>query len=339
MPVVKCAANMVFYSIVDLELNTVIISVADPNAYAQYYAQYAQYAQYAAQYQQYVAAQQAAAAAQQQVQRAPPASQQPPANITTPKTVTEVPTYQSQTQKQYQPQTVQISGLDKSKAPNIKDITDKFGTVGNIKKNQYGQASVRCRPDDGLVTVEYEAASSVESAIKWFNDSEIDGCTVKVEVAPASSPDVSTVRAGAADPPVDSRPQQPPGAHPAPVHYAPPGYPAHMPPHHPPPFPYGPPPPHFEPPGPPHMQGPPRPNVPPRPGDWECVHCGNSNFQFRQECRRCKVARPDAEKGKVAPEKAAQIAASMGPRPPFRPPFHHPGFPPRGHPFMRPPYM
>ncbi len=158
-----------------------------------------------------------------------------------------------------------------------------------------------------------------------------------VEVAPASSPDVSTVRASAGDPPVDSRPQQPPGAHPAPVHYAPPGYPAHMPPHHPPPFPYGPPPPHFGPPGPPHMQGPPRPNVPPRPGDWECVHCGNSNFQFRQECRRCKVARPDAEKGKVAPDKAAQIAASMGPRPPFRPPFHHPGFPPRGHPFMRPP--
>lgn len=301
----------------------------DPAAYAQYYAQYAQYAQYAAQYQQYAAAQASAQQAQQ-----PPASH--PSAITTPKTVTEVPTYQSNTQKQFQPHTVQISGLDKTKAPNIKDITDKFGTVGTIKKNQYGQASVRCRPDDGLVTVEYEAASSVESAIKWFNDSEIDGCTVKVELAPASSPDVSTVRATTSEPSQEPPPQASAGPGP-PVHYQPPGYPPgpHMGPHHPPPFPYGPPPPHFGGPPPPHMQGPPRPNVPPRPGDWDCVHCGNSNFQFRQECRRCKVSRSDAEKGKVSSDKPA---AGMGSRPPFRPPFHpaH-AFPPRGHPFMRPP--
>ena len=325
------------------------ISAADPNAYAQYYAQYAQYAQYNAQVQaQYAAAaqqQQAAAAAAQQHQ----ANQQFAANnptLSTPTAVTDcTPTYQSQTQKQYQLHTVQISGLDKSKATNIKDITDKFGTVGSIKKNQYGQASVRCHPDEGVVTVEYEAASSVESAIKWFNNSEIDGQVVRVQVAPQSSTDVTSVKAPAPVGPELGPPQGDPNA-PPPGYYAPPGYPPVP---HGPPFPhYGhPPPPHFGPPGvpPPHMQGPPRPNVPPRPGDWECVHCGNSNFQFRQECRRCKVARCDAEKGKVPPEKAAEAAANMGPRPHYRPHFH-PGFPPRGppfmggpHPGMRPPFM
>ena len=327
-----------------------LFSAGDPNAYAQYYAQYAQYAQYAAQYQQYAAAQQqqqaAAAAAAQQHQAAQMPNGQHPALATPPALTDCTPTYQSQTQKQYQPNTVQISGLDKSKAPNIKDITDKFGTVGNIKKNQYGQASVRCHPDDGVVTVEYEAASSVESAIKWFNNSEIDGQVVRVLVAPQSSSDVTSVKAPAPVGPELGPPQGDPSAPPPPGYYAPPGYPPVP---HGPPFPhYGhPPPPHFGPPGvpPPHGQGPPRPNVPPRPGDWECVHCGNSNFQFRQECRRCKVARCDAEKGKVPPDKAAEAAASMGARPPYRPPFH-PGFPPRGppfmgghHPGMRPPFM
>lgn len=253
------------------------------------------------------------------------------------------PAYQPQSSKQYQPHTVQISGLDKSKAPNIKDINDKFGTVGNIKKSQYGQASIRCRPDDGLVTVEYEAASSVESAIKWFNESEFDGSIIKVEIAPQSSPDVSSVQT--AEPPKPNGPPGPVPGHPPP-HMAGPPHP-----HHPPPmaFGYGPPPPHFghhHPPG--GGMHPPRPNVPPRPGDWDCVHCGNSNFQFRQECRRCKVPRDEAEKGKISPEKAASGAAKMqggrgGPRHPYRPPGphgfnHHHGFPPRGPPFMRGPH-
>ena len=229
---------------------------------------------------------------------------------------------------------MQISGLDISKAPNIKDITDKFGTVGNIKKNQYGQASVRCRPDDGLVTVEYEAASSVESAIKWFNDSDIDGCSVKVEKAPVSNPDVSTdaSREKPTERPGQPAPVGPPGYPPP----GPPGYPPygpHMGHGHPPPFgPYGHPPPPF---GHPGMGMHPRPNVPPRPGDWNCSKCGNSNFQFRTECRRCKVARSEADKG----------PPGGAPPPPFRHPFR-PGFPPRGHPFpphghpgMRPPFM
>jgi len=293
----------------------------DPNAYAAYAAQcqqYAQYQQYAAQCQQYAAAQAAAAAPQQA---------EAPKNITnlTPAS------YYTQTYKQFQPHTVQISGMDKSKAPNIKEIADKFGTVGTIKLNHHGQASIRCRPDDGLVTVEYESAASVESAIKWFNESEFDGSTIVVQLAPESSPDVSSVQ---------STPPPHPAAAPGirPPHFAgppPPGHPMHGG--------YGPPRPH-------------NPHAGPRPGDWDCPKCQNSNFQFRTECRRCKeprAERTEEEKKKEEEEKeeARKNGGDMrgggrgggyemrprfgGPGPWGRPPpFMH-----RGPPGMRPPFM
>jgi len=292
----------------------------DPNAYAAYAAQcqqYAQYQQYAAQCQQYAAAQAAAAPQQAEV----------PKNITnlTPAS------YYTQTYKQFQPHTVQISGMDKSKAPNIKEIADKFGTVGTIKLNHHGQASIRCRPDDGLVTVEYESAASVESAIKWFNESEFDGSTIVVQLAPESSPDVSSVQS--TPPP---HPAAAPGIRPS--HFAgppPPGHPMHGG--------YGPPRPH-------------NPHAGPRPGDWDCPKCQNSNFQFRTECRRCKeprAERTEEEKKKEEEEKeeARKNGGDMrgggrgggyemrprfgGPGPWGRPPpFMH-----RGPPGMRPPFM
>ena len=212
-----------------------------------------------------------------------------------------------------------MSGLDRTKVPNIKELTDKFGTVGSIKSNKYGQASVKCKPDDGIVTIEYESASSVESAIKWFNDSNFDGSKIRVEPVPHNSPYVTSVK---------QAPEPQPTTQPPPM----PHYP-HMMPGHPPPYGFGPPPPHF---GHPPPMGPgmvpPRPNVPPRPGDWDCIHCGNSNFHFREECRRCKTKRDNADKAKVSPDQGNKRSHY---RPNFRPPFVAPGFPPRGPPFMR----
>ena len=35
-----------------------------------------------------------------------------------------------------------------------------------------------------------------------------------------------------------------------------------------------------------------------RDGDWGCFYCGNNNFQFRDECNRCKLPRGDAQSDK-----------------------------------------
>ena len=29
-----------------------------------------------------------------------------------------------------------------------------------------------------------------------------------------------------------------------------------------------------------------------RPGDWECHHCPNTNFSWRNECNKCQAPKP-----------------------------------------------
>ena len=41
-----------------------------------------------------------------------------------------------------------------------------------------------------------------------------------------------------------------------------------------------------------------RSEIPSRGGDWNCCYCGNKNFQFRDECNRCKLPKNDAQSDK-----------------------------------------
>ena len=41
-----------------------------------------------------------------------------------------------------------------------------------------------------------------------------------------------------------------------------------------------------------------RSEIPSRGGDWNCFYCGNKNFQFRDECNRCKLPKNDAQSDK-----------------------------------------
>eukprot|EP00116_Pleurobrachia_bachei_P002249 sb/3462511/ len=274
--------------------------------YAQYYAQYQQYSQYMAQYQQYAAAQQQQ---QQQAAHAAAAANSAAVNVTdctAPSATVSTPV------KQYQPHTVQISGLDRTKPPNIKEITDKFATVGSIIKDRYGQSSVKCRPMEGVVTVEYETTSSAESAIKWFNESEMNGVNIKVEIAPLSNPNVSDKKS---QPVAETGPTSgPPTSAPGYQHGPPGGYNRgfhHQGPRHP----YNP---RY-----PHPMGGMGGGRPPRTGDWDCNKCGNNNFHFRTECRRCLRPRSLSDRTHGGPGFQPRGGYFGGHRP-YRPMYHVP---------------
>ncbi len=50
-------------------------------------------------------------------------------------------------------------------------------------------------------------------------------------------------------------------------------------------------------------------NYVPLPGDWGCTSCGNVNFAFRQECRRCHAAKSQPKSVSPSPSNFARTTA------------------------------
>merc|ERR1719192_1234692 len=62
---------------------------------------------------------------------------------------------------------------------------------------------------------------------------------------------------------------------------------------------------------------------PPRTGDWDCNKCGNNNFHFRTECRRCLRPRHLSDRSHGGPRFHPRGGYFGGHRP-YRPMYHVP---------------